>query len=221
MPRLDNEGREVNFVDTLYTKGRHQNTRFLVRPPFRLGLKFSGFILSVPAHLHFCLGEIIFGGCMGSYNELIFLPAWAPLHRIPADWTSGKAAGIAAMLSVSYTALLQARIQPRADVAFGPIGRIDRNLKCIAHWGKVLIVGFAGIKVGMEHIAMNGVFLKQVLLVSYMKKGEGNGLQSPIVNNPIQPTVYEIEYNGLENAPRALERYDEPKGMGQGSRRAE
>ncbi|KAK1981623.1 zeta-crystallin [Colletotrichum cereale] len=259
LPKLDEyliqvKAAGVNFVDTLYAKGKHQNNRSLVRPPFVLGLEFSGVILSAPVHSHFRRGERVFGGCMGSYSEVISLPASAPLHRIPTDWTFAEAAGIAATLPVSYAALLRAGIKPGqsvlvhaaagglglmavqvataigchvigtagspekcavaekagarscvnytqeaawwervleltghkgADIVFDPVGLVDRSLKCIAHRGKILIVGFAGITDGMEHIAMNRILLKQASLVGY-------------------PIVYEMEYNGLEQVPRAL-----------------
>ncbi|OHW92925.1 NAD-binding rossmann-fold containing protein [Colletotrichum incanum] len=274
----------VNFVDTLYAKGKHQNNRSLVRPPFVLGLEFSGVILSAPAHSHFRPGERVFGGCTGSYSEVISLPASMPLHRIPAKWTFAEAAGIAATLPVSYGALLQAGLKPGqtvlvhaaagglglmavqvataigcrvigtagspekcaiaakagaqpcvnytqeaawwehvlkltdhkgADVVFDPVGLVDRSLKCIAHRGKILIVGFAGITDGMEQIAMNRLLLKHVSLIGY-RYGESlrrypdeekviwNGLQPFIERNAIQPAVYVTDYNGLEQVPRAL-----------------
>lgn len=54
------------------------------------------------------------------------------------------------------------------DVVFDPVGLVDLSLKCIAHRGRILVVGFAGRKSRMERIAMNRVLLKQVNLIGYV-----------------------------------------------------
>lgn len=54
------------------------------------------------------------------------------------------------------------------DVVFDPVGLVDLSLKCIAHRGRILIVGFAGREGQMEKIAMNRVLLKQVNLIGYV-----------------------------------------------------
>lgn len=54
------------------------------------------------------------------------------------------------------------------DVIFDPVGLVDLSLKCIAHRGRLLVVGFAGIEGDMEKIAMNRVLLKQVQLIGYV-----------------------------------------------------
>ncbi|KAF9869384.1 zeta-crystallin [Colletotrichum karsti] len=274
----------VNYVDTLYAKGKHQNNRSLVLPPFTLGLEFAGVVISAPPSSDFRPGDRVFGGYTGSYSEIISLPASTPLHRIPTTWDFVEAAGIAATLPVSYAALLQADIQTGktvlvhaaagglgimavqiaaalgcrvigtagssekcavatrfgaatcldyseesswwervleltggkgVDVVFDPVGLVDLSLKCIAHRGKVLVVGFAGIRDGMERIAMNRVLLKQVSLIGY-RYGESSrrypeeqmaiwdGLQPLIETGKIMPVVYESHYRGLESVPRAL-----------------
>ncbi|KAF6804105.1 NAD-binding rossmann-fold containing protein [Colletotrichum sojae] len=275
----------VNFVDTLYAKGKHQNNRSLVRPPFVLGLEFSGVVLSAPPDSGFRPGDRVFGAHTGSYSEVISLPASAALHRIPETWTFAEAAGIAATLPVSYDALvlqggleawqtvlvhaaagglgimavqiavaLGCRViatagsadkcsvaakfgahdcinyteEPKwwervitltsgkgVNVVFDPVGLVDRSLKCIAHRGKVLIVGFAGIKGEMERIAMNRILLKQVSLIGY-RYGESsrrypeaqdaiwNGLRPLIESGRVRPVVYEPDYNGLESVKQAL-----------------
>ncbi|WQF87857.1 Putative GroES-like superfamily, alcohol dehydrogenase-like, NAD(P)-binding domain superfamily [Colletotrichum destructivum] len=257
----------VNFVDILYVKGKHQNNRALVRPPFVLGLEFAGVILSAPPHAHFLAGERVFGAFPGSYSE-----------------TLPEAAGIAATLPVSYASLLRAGLKPgqtvlvhaaagglglmavqvatamgcRAigtagswekcavaaefgaqpclnytqepawwervleltehkgvDVVFDPVGLVDRSLKCIAHRGKVLVIGFAGIDDKMEHIAMNRVLLKQASLIGY-RYGESlrrypgeqkmiwDELHSLIESNKIQPAIFRTSYHGPDQVPRAL-----------------
>ena len=54
------------------------------------------------------------------------------------------------------------------DVVFDQVGLVDLSLKCIAHRGRVLVVGFAGLDGKMEQIAMNRVLLKQVTLTGYV-----------------------------------------------------
>lgn len=56
------------------------------------------------------------------------------------------------------------------DVVFDPVGLIDRSLKCTAHRGRMLVVGFAGLDGQMEKIAMNRILLKQVTLIGYVSK---------------------------------------------------
>lgn len=54
------------------------------------------------------------------------------------------------------------------DVVFDPVGLVDLSLKCIAHRGRVLVVGFAGLNGQMEKIAMNRLLLKQATLTGYV-----------------------------------------------------
>lgn len=54
------------------------------------------------------------------------------------------------------------------DVVFDPVGLVDRSLKCLAHRGRVLVTGFAGLDGQMEKIAMNRVLLKQATLIGYV-----------------------------------------------------
>ncbi|TQN73459.1 Zeta-crystallin [Colletotrichum shisoi] len=263
----------VNFVDILYAKGKHQDNRALVRPPFVLGLEFAGVILSAPPHAHFPAGERVFGAFPGSYSEVIALPASSPLHRIPSHWTIPEAAGVAATLPVSYASLLRAWLKPgqtvlvhaaagglglmavqvatamgyRAigmagssekcavaaefgaqsclnytqepawwkrvleltkhrgvDVVFDPVGLVDRSLKCIAHRGKVLVIGFAGIDDKMEHIAMNRRYGESLRRYPGEQKMIWDELDSLIESNKIQPAIYRTSYHGLDQVPRAL-----------------
>ncbi|KAJ0306396.1 hypothetical protein COL5a_003613 [Colletotrichum fioriniae] len=274
----------VNFVDTLYARGKHQNNRSLVRPPFTLGLEFAGIILSSPPTSEFRPGDRVFGGSTGSYSEIISLDGSTPLHRIPPQWTFAQAAGLAATLPVSYAALIQAGIKTGqtvlvhaaagglglmalqvaaavgcrvigtagssekcdvarrsgadicinysedaawwdrvleltdgkgVDVVFDPVGLVDQSLKCIAHRGKILIVGFAGIKGDMEKIAMNRVLLKQVSLIGYRygeslrrypeeEKAIWDQLKPLMDTDKIRPVIYHAEYAGLEHVSRAL-----------------
>jgi len=52
----------LNFVDLLYARGKHQNNRSLVKPPFVLGLEFAGTVISAPENSSFSVGDRVFGG---------------------------------------------------------------------------------------------------------------------------------------------------------------
>lgn len=64
--------------------------------------------------------------------------------------------------------VLEATDGQGVNVVFDPVGLVDLSLKCIAHRGRVLVVGFAGREGQMEKIAMNRVLLKQVNLIGYV-----------------------------------------------------
>ncbi|KXJ86931.1 hypothetical protein Micbo1qcDRAFT_152478 [Microdochium bolleyi] len=289
----------VNFVDTLYARGKHQNNKSHVKPPFTLGLEFSGVIISVPSPSSsstpcpFKPGDRVLGDFSGAYAEYITYPsalAAASLHHIPQTWSFAESAGLAATLPVSYGALTAAvpnglqpgtkvlvhaaagglglaavqiaaalgctvigtagspekcRIaerfgatacvdytanpkwweeildltgpgKPGVDVVFDSVGLVDLSLKCIAHRGKVLVVGFAGRDAGsMEGVKMNKVLLKQVSLIGY-RYGESlrrypeekariwDSLWPLIRSGKIKPVVYDRAYLGLESVPAAL-----------------
>lgn len=57
------------------------------------------------------------------------------------------------------------------DVVYDPVGLVDLSMKCLAHRGRVLIVGFAGRDAAtMEGIKMNRVLLKQAVLIGYVSR---------------------------------------------------
>ncbi|KAE9366987.1 quinone oxidoreductase [Stipitochalara longipes BDJ] len=95
----------VNFVDILYARGKHQNNRSLVRPPFILGLEFAGIVISAPPSSKYSPGDRVFGGGLGSYAEQIAVKETS-LHHIPNNWDFRDAAGLAATAPVSYGALI-------------------------------------------------------------------------------------------------------------------
>lgn len=256
----------------MQAKGKHQNNQSLVRPPFTLGLEFSGVIVSAPSDSGFRPGDRVFGGHTGSYSEFICLPRSDSLHHMPAIWTFPQAAGLAATLPVSFAALMQAGIKAGqtvlvhaaagglgtmavqiaaalgcrvigtagsqakcavatqcgahacvnyvehtawwekvleltdgkgADIVFDPVGLVDPSLKCIAHRGKVLVVGFAGIQNNMERVAMNRVLLKQVSLIGYV----GSPFHSSIVRLLIEAR------SGMAKALVDILRSKRPPGM--------
>ncbi|KAF7553908.1 hypothetical protein G7Z17_g3258 [Cylindrodendrum hubeiense] len=100
------------------------------------------------------------------------------------------------------------------DVVFDPVGLVNRSLKCLAHRGRVLVAGFAGLDGQMEKIAMNRVLLKQATLTGY-RYGESlrrdpderrrmwDELQPLMESGQIRPTVSQC-YPGLASVSQAL-----------------
>ncbi|CAK7220581.1 hypothetical protein SBRCBS47491_004237 [Sporothrix bragantina] len=290
----------VNFVDTLYARGKHQNNKRHVKPPFTLGLEFAGVVVYAPRKgpgAAFQLGDRVYGSSLGAYAEQIAVPA-SVLSRIPSSWSFSAAAGMAATLPVSYGALVtRAQLHPgetvlvlgaagglgcmavqvaaRAvpanggygscrviavasspekcavarrcgadvaidtsdtssgkpwwtrvleatpngrgvDVVFDSVGLVGESLKCLAHRGRILVVGFAARDdKTLESVAMNRVLLKQATLIGY-RYGESlrrdpdenqqiwRGLEGIIAAGTIQPVVYNRPYRGLEAVAGAL-----------------
>ncbi|KAI1857558.1 uncharacterized protein JN550_013191 [Neoarthrinium moseri] len=277
----------VNFVDTLYARGLHQNNQRHVKPPFTLGLEFSGLVVSSPRSCPWKAGSRVFGAASGSYSEYLVVPASQShtLHPIPASWTFAQAACLGATIPVSYGALSQrgglrsgetvlvhsaagglglAAVQlavalgcrvigtagsdakcrtverfgaerclnystsskwsdevlkftggKGVDVVFDPVGLVADSLRCLAHRGRVLVVGFAGREGNMEGVKMNRVLLKQATLIGY-RFGESDRrdptetakiweeLWPLVTDGKIKPTVYDQDYLGLESVPKAL-----------------
>lgn len=96
----------VNYVDLLYCRGKHQNNRSLVRPPFILGLEFAGTVLSCPISSNLKVGDHVFGGGLGGFAEMIAVKE-STLMRVPQAWSLREAAGMAATAPVSYGALVR------------------------------------------------------------------------------------------------------------------
>jgi len=86
-------------------RGKHQNNRSLVRPPFTLGLEFAGRVVSAPSSSSYSPGDRVFGGSLGSYSELISVKE-SLLRPIPNHLDFATAAGLAATAPVSYGALI-------------------------------------------------------------------------------------------------------------------
>lgn len=106
------------FLTIGQAKGQHQNNKSLVRPPFLLGLEFSGIIAEAPPGSRFKTGDAVFGECPGSYTEYLTVPVdCTSLHPIPFGWSFTDAAGLAGTLPVSYGALVLAgRLSPGETV---------------------------------------------------------------------------------------------------------
>ncbi|KAH8705521.1 quinone oxidoreductase [Talaromyces proteolyticus] len=116
----------VNYVDLLYAKGKHQNNRTLIQPPFTLGLEFSGVIVSLgiiddqkEEHDNALkIGDHVFGSGIGAYAEFILVSKRA-IRRVPQGWSLGDAATLAATATVAYGA-----ISARAQAKKGEIALI-------------------------------------------------------------------------------------------------
>ena len=86
------------FIFDLYqpcpkARGKHQNNRSLVTPPFILGLEFAGTVISSPTSF-LPPGSRVLGGATGSYASHISVDP-SSLHLIPKGWTFAEAAGLA------------------------------------------------------------------------------------------------------------------------------
>ncbi|KAI0544787.1 zeta-crystallin [Xylaria curta] len=274
----------VNFVDTLYARGKHQNNRRHIKPPFTLGLEFSGLVLSSPKNSPFQPGSHVFGSHSGSFAEYILVPP-SSLHLIPGGWTFPSTAIIAATLPVSYSALLRTgtlragetvlihaaagglglsavqvakaagyrvigtagsdskcsiaerygadicinyRTETKwwekvlqitdnkgVDIVFDTVGLVNPSLKCLAHRGRILVIGFAGREGDMEDVKMNRVLLKQARILGY-RYGETSRryveetkkiwreIYQMIESGVFKPTLFGKTYAGLESVPEAL-----------------
>lgn len=91
------------------SRGKHQNNRTLVRPPFILGLEYTGTVISSPSTNKFKIGDRVFGAGLGGYAELIAAKE-SSLQHVPSNWDFAAAAGFAATAPVSYGALLRGRL---------------------------------------------------------------------------------------------------------------
>ncbi|ATY58277.1 Quinone oxidoreductase 2 [Cordyceps militaris] len=100
----------VNYVDTLYARGKHQNNKRHVTPPFILGLEFAGIVIAAPADSEFQKGDAVFGDHAGAYSEVISIPREQipSLLHVPEGWPVEAAAGLAATLPVAYDGLVGA-----------------------------------------------------------------------------------------------------------------
>ncbi|KAH8650520.1 zeta-crystallin [Tricladium varicosporioides] len=137
----------VNFVDLLYCRGKHQNNRTLVRPPFILGLEFAGTVVLSPPTSKFSPGDRVFGGSLGSYAEQISVKE-SLLHRIPDHWDFVSAAGLAATAPVSYGALITRGRLKRGEVVLvhAAAGGLGLMAVQIAKAAGAIVIATAGSK---------------------------------------------------------------------------
>ena len=102
------------------------------------------------------------------------------------------------------------------DVVFDSVGTVESSIRCLAHFGRVILIGFAGRGGEMEKVAMNRILLKQAVVIGY-RYGETDRrspeetrmvwkrLMEMIEKGLIKPTVYKEKYYGLEDVPRAMD----------------
>lgn len=102
------------------------------------------------------------------------------------------------------------------DVVYDPVGLVDKSVKCLAHFGRILLIGFAGREGDMEKVAMNRLLLKQATVIGY-RAGETtrrrpeetaktwDELEGMIERDEVRPTVFGTEYRGLESLGRAMD----------------
>ncbi|KAI4594456.1 hypothetical protein KJ359_008245 [Pestalotiopsis sp. 9143b] len=57
--------------------------------------------------------------------------------------------------------------QKGADVVFDPVGLVNDSLRCLAHRGRILVIGFAGREGNLEAVKMNRVLLPQAIIIGY------------------------------------------------------
>lgn len=57
-----------------------------------------------------------------------------------------------------------------ADLVYDSVGLVGDSIRCLAHRGKVLVIGFAGREGNLEDVKMNRVLLKQASLIGYVSQ---------------------------------------------------
>lgn len=95
-------------------------------------------------------------GTAGSADKCSYVQSFGP--RLCLDYTQ----------TGWHEQVLEATQGRGVDVVFDPVGLIGTSLKCTAHRGRLLVIGFAGREGEMEKVAMNHVLLKQVQLIGYV-----------------------------------------------------
>lgn len=98
------------------------------------------------------------------------------IGTVGSDEKCDYARGFGASICFNYTKekwwekVLEYTDGDGAHVIFDPVGLVDLSLKCVAHMGRILTVGFVGRGEKMESVAMNRVLLKQVNLIGYVSR---------------------------------------------------
>lgn len=99
------------------------------------------------------------------------------------------------------------------DVVYDSVGLIIPSLKCIAHDGRIVVVGFAGGNI--EKVPMNLVLLKNIAITGIFYGGWTKkepeivpavwaGLLHMIAQGRLRPVVFHQVFQGLESLPAAL-----------------
>jgi NADPH2:quinone reductase len=101
------------------------------------------------------------------------------------------------------------------DLVYDAVGMIESCLKCCAYAGQVVVVGFAGRDGDIEKVRANRILLKSAAVLGY-RFGE-HGRRDPaqvariwkefdqmVEDGVIKAVVYQADYKGLEDIPRAM-----------------
>ncbi|KAK3616591.1 hypothetical protein LTR56_025861 [Elasticomyces elasticus] len=100
------------------------------------------------------------------------------------------------------------------DVVLDNTGMVDDAIKCLAYFGRIVILGFAARKGIMEAVHMNKLLLKSITVIGYRFGESGrrfpdelqriwNGYLGMLQDGRLKPLLYG-RYDGLEDVGRAL-----------------
>lgn len=100
------------------------------------------------------------------------------------------------------------------DVVLDNTGMVNDAIRCLAYFGRILILGFAARKGVMEDVKMNKLLLKSATVIGYRFGESGrrypdelqriwDGYLDMIQTGRLKPTLYGT-YNGLDAVGRAL-----------------
>ena len=91
--------------------------------------------------------------------EFKVLKEWLQSYRIGELWDDEKE---------WWKEVLRLTEGRGVDVVFDSVGLVNESLKCLAHKGRILIIGFAARDdKSLESVMMNRVLLKQAMLIGY------------------------------------------------------
>lgn len=100
------------------------------------------------------------------------------------------------------------------DVVLDNTGMVNEAIRCLAYFGRIVILGFAARKGVMEDVKMNKLLLKSVTVMGYRFGESGrrypklldeiwNGYLGMLKSGQLKPMIYG-KYDGLEDIGRAL-----------------
>lgn len=110
------------------------------------------------------------------------------------------------------------------DVVLDNTGMVNDALRCLAYFGRIVILGFAARKGVMEDVKMNKLLLKSATVIGYRFGESGrrfpeelqrtwDGYLEMMQTGKLKPTLYG-NYEGLDDIPRALKDLAERKVYG-------
>ncbi|KAH9843253.1 quinone oxidoreductase-like [Teratosphaeria destructans] len=110
------------------------------------------------------------------------------------------------------------------DVFLDNIGMVNEGLRCMAYFGRIVILGFAARKGVMEDVKMNKLLLKSITVTGYRFGESGrrhpdelqriwDGYLEMLASGRLRPMLYG-KYDGLKDVGRALKDLEERKVYG-------